>query len=165
MIIQSLIWAVISISFILFFSYPKSKFILIFAFAAPNFLLATARLIKLTVQYLNPGQTTCMAGVDFQSLVSPEINIDDFSPLGIEFNSFKKKAPLFLTLIKRLFVWTQRQSYVLATQEITRFGLLARSLLVTKPEDTCSNCSLSCLLFQLLTHSDYYSCEKPYHTW
>ena len=36
------------------------KVIMLWTFAVPQFLLATTRLIKLSLQYLNPGQTVCM---------------------------------------------------------------------------------------------------------
>ena len=55
---------------------PLLKIILIWCFDAPNFLLGTSRLIKLIVQYLNPGQTVC--------LVNDKTTIRD-PPLGTEF--------------------------------------------------------------------------------
>ena len=42
------------------FSEMRFGLFLVFGFAIPHFLLSTTRLIKLIVQYLNPGQTICM---------------------------------------------------------------------------------------------------------
>ena len=76
------------LQFHLLFSKLFGKTVLIWLFAAPNFMLSTARLIKLTVQYLNPGQTTCMAGLEiiFGGSQTDEWLPVGSLPLGTEFN-------------------------------------------------------------------------------
>ena len=55
---------------------PLLKFIFIWCFDAPNFLVATSRLIKLIVQYLNPGQTVCLVNDEGPPLGEPSLGTE-----------------------------------------------------------------------------------------